>query len=404
MEKIKVAHIITRFDKGGSSENTFLTVVGLDKEKYDVILIKGLSLESEMGVREARSVKDNLTEVERCGIRILTISELVRKISPLYDLKAFVSLIKIFLKEKPHIVHTHTSKAGILGRWAAFFAKVPIIVHTPHGHVFWGYFGKCKTSFYIILEKLTACITDKIIALTEQEKKDHLRFRIAPEDRFLVVHSGINLDKFFNTSVDTAVIKRKLGIPESNLVVGTAGRLTPVKGHKYLIKAAEKIVKIGLDTTFVFLGDGELLDELKNMTSMLGIEENVKFLRWRQDVAEVMSTFDIFVLPSLNERMGRVLVEAMAMGKPIVASNVGGISDLVVDGKNGFLVPAGDVETMVVRINDLLESAEKRRKKGKYGKLRSINYSSDLMVKKIDRLYRAALQQKCIAKRPENRY
>ncbi|MCK4469022.1 MAG: glycosyltransferase, partial [Desulfobacterales bacterium] len=146
------------------------------------------------------------------------------------------------------------------------------------------------------------------------------------------------------------------------------------------------------------LGDGELLDELTNMTSMLGIEENVQFLGWRPDVPEVMSIFDIFVLPSLNEGMGRVLVEAMALGKPIVASNVGGITDLVVDGKNGFLVPTGDVETMVARINDLLESMGKRKKMGENGKSRAVNYSSDLMVKKIDQLYQAALQQKCIAK------
>jgi len=396
LEKIKVAHIITRFDKGGSSENTFLTVVGLDKEKYDVILIKGLSLESEMGVREARSVKDNLTEVERCRIRTLTIPELVRKISLLHDLKTFISLIKIFLKEKPHIVHTHTSKAGILGRWAAFFALIPVIVHTPHGHVFWGYFGRCKTTFYIILEKLTACITDKIIALTQQEKNDHLHFRIAPEDRFSVVHSGVDLDKFFNTSVNPAAMKKRLEIPEGNLVVGTVGRLTPIKGHRYLIEAAGKNLDVRPDTTFVFLGDGELLGELKNMATKLGVKENVKFLGWRDDVAEVMSVFDIFVLPSLNEGMGRVLVEAMALGKPVVASDVGGIPDPVVDCKNGYLVPVGDVETLVAKIKELLDDPGKMEEMGKCGKKIAVDYSANAMVQKIDQLYHELLRGKDI--------
>lgn len=389
--KIKTIHIITRLDKGGSAENTLLTVMGLDKERYDVVLVKGLSVESNMTEDEAGAVNKSVREAESGGVRVITVPGLVRRISPFYDLKAFFALIKILRYEHPDIIHTHTSKAGILGRWAAFLAKVPIIIHTPHGHVFWGYFGRCKTLFYIILERLTACITDKIIALTQREKKDHLHFHIAPEDKFSVVHSGINLDRFSRMSVDPAAMKRRLGIPEGNMVVGTVGRLTPVKGYKYLIKAAEKIVKTRLDTTFVFLGDGELLDELKNITSMFGIEENVKFLGWRQDVTEVMSTFDIFVLPSLNEGMGRVLVEAMALGKPIVASDVGGITDLVVDGKNGFLVPAGDVEIMVVRINDLLESAKKRKKMGENGKSRSVNYSSDLMVKKIDQLYHTML-------------
>ncbi|MBU4463314.1 MAG: glycosyltransferase family 4 protein, partial [Proteobacteria bacterium] len=351
----------------------------------------GLSVESNMADDETRAVEEMVKEAEREGIRIITVPGLVRRIHLFYDLKAFFALIKILRYEHPDIVHTHTSKAGIMGRWAAFLTGIPVIIHTPHGHVFWGYFGRCKTLFYIILEKLTACITDKIIALTEQEKKDHLHFLIASEDKFSVVHSGINLDRFSNLSVDPAVMKRELEIPEGNLVVGTAGRLTPVKGQRYLIEAARKIVDVKPDTTFVFLGDGELLNELKNMAFRLGIRENVKFLGWRPDVAEVMSTFDIFVLPSLNEGMGRVLVEAMAMGKPIVASDVGGIADLVVDGKNGFLVPAADVEIMVVRINDLLESAEKRKKMGENGKSRAANYSSNLMVKNIDQLYRAML-------------
>ncbi|MBU4343804.1 MAG: glycosyltransferase family 4 protein [Proteobacteria bacterium] len=389
--KIKTIHIITRLDKGGSAENTLLTVMGLDREIYDVFLVKGLSVESNMADDETRAVEEMVKEAEREGIRIITVPGLVRRIHLFYDLKAFFALIKILRYEHPDIVHTHTSKAGIMGRWAAFLTGIPVIIHTPHGHVFWGYFGRCKTLFYIILEKLTACITDKIIALTEQEKKDHLHFLIASEDKFSVVHSGINLDRFSNLSVDPAVMKRELEIPEGNLVVGTAGRLTPVKGQRYLIEAARKIVDVKPDTTFVFLGDGELLNELKNMAFRLGIRENVKFLGWRPDVAEVMSTFDIFVLPSLNEGMGRVLVEAMAMGKPIVASDVGGIADLVVDGKNGFLVPAADVEIMVVRINDLLESAEKRKKMGENGKSRAANYSSNLMVKNIDQLYRAML-------------
>ncbi|MDO9566917.1 MAG: glycosyltransferase family 4 protein [Candidatus Desulfaltia sp.] len=388
MKRIKVIHIITRLDKGGSAENTLLTVMGLDKERYDVVLVKGLSVESNMAEDEVRTVEKDLAEAEREGVRIITIPDLVRRIHPFYDLKAFFALIKILCHERPDIVHTHTSKAGILGRWAAFLAGIPVIIHTPHGHVFWGYSGRRKTSFYIMLEKITARITDKIVALTQQEKRDHLHFCIATEDKFSVVHSGINLDRFSRMSVDFAAMKRRLGIPEGNMVVGTVGRLTPVKGHKYLIKAAGKIVKTRPDTTFVFLGDGELSDELKKMTFSLGIEENIKFLGWRPDVAEVMSTFDIFALPSLNEGMGRVLVEAMALGKPIVASDIGGIPDLVVDGENGYLVPVGDVETLAARIRRLLDDPGKREEMGNTGQRYALKYSSEEMMKKIDRLYR----------------
>ena len=392
--KVKVIHIITRFDKGGSAENTLLTVRGLDKKRYDIILIKGLSLESEMGVRETRVVEHNLAEVERCGIRTLTISELVRKIHPLYDLKAFVSLVKIFLKENPHIVHTHTSKAGILGRWAAFFARVPIIVHTPHGHVFWGYFSRWKTLVFVLLERLTAHITDKIITLTEQEKRDHLRYNIASEDKFLHVHSGVDLNKFFNVSVDPSEMKRNLGMPDNAFVVGTAGRLTPVKGHRYLIKAAKEIVAIKPDIKFLFLGEGELQEELEKMASELNIRENIVFLGWRPDVAEVMSMFDIFALPSLNEGMGRVLVEAMALAKPIVASNIGGIPNLIMQGKNGLLVPVADAKALASGIEFLMTNPKKRGEMGSAGKKIAADYSVDSMMQKIDQLYLELLKKK----------
>ncbi|MDQ1330095.1 MAG: hypothetical protein QG578_358 [Thermodesulfobacteriota bacterium] len=396
MEKIKVIHIITRLDKGGSAENTLLTVEGLDKKIYDILLVKGLSIESGMTEDEAMAVEKSIRDAESKGVRILTVPGLVRKPDPFSDFKTFIELIKILRHEKPHIVHTHTSKAGILGRWAAFFAGVPIIIHTPHGHVFWGYFGRFKTSFYTILEKVAAFITDKIITLTEQEKNDHLRFRIAPMDKFSVVHSGIRLDGFSDPPVDPAVIRRKLGIPEKGLVIGTAGRHAAVKGQRYLIEAAVNITEAKPDTMFVFLGAGELSEELEDMALKLGVMEKVKFPGWRPDVAEVMSVFDLFVLPSLNEGMGRVLVEAMALGKPVVASNVGGIPDLVDHGKTGYLVPPGDVRSLSAAICDIIENPEKGKKMGENGKKKAAGYSADAMVMKIDKLYRALLQQKNI--------
>ena len=387
MEKIKVAHVITRFDKGGSAENTFLTVRGLDKKKYEVLLIKGLSQESVIGEKEAAAVDENLKEAERNGVRVLTLPFLVRSIAPLNDFSALFNLMKIFWQERPAIVHTHTSKAGILGRWAAFFAKVPVIVHTPHGHVFWGYFNKWKTSVFVFLERLTARITDSIITLTEHEKKDHLRFAIAPETKFTVIHSGVDLSKFSGVTVDAFEMKKKLGISEGTFVVGTVGRLTPVKGQRYLLEAATKVLQQRPDTAFVFLGDGELLTELTEMASSLGIKDHVKFLGWRPDVADVMATFDVFVLPSLNEGMGKVLVEAMAMGKPIIASNVGGIPDLVTHGLNGLLVPPADADAMADAIVTLHGDPSKAKRMAEKGNLIAAGYSVDAMIQKIDRLY-----------------
>jgi len=392
MKKYKVIHVITRFDKGGSAENTFLTVRGLDPEKYEVILIRGLARQSPAGIPEARAIANNLEEAGKAGVRILAIPELVRNIHPRDDLKALLKLVKIFRQERPHIVHTHTSKAGILGRWAARLSGVPVIIHTPHGHVFWGYFNRWETALYVFLERLTAAITDKIITLTEQENKDYLGRHIAPAGKFTTIHSGVALERFINGRVDPTDMKKELGIPANAFVVGTVGRLTAIKGHKYLIAAAQKALLTTPGMIFVFLGDGNLLDVLKAQADEAGIRDNVRFLGWRQDVAGVMSTFDIFVLPSLNEGMGKVLVEAMAMGKPIIASAVGGIPDLVVHGKNGLLVPGADAEAIAGSIELLCRDPARRKIMGEKGKVMAADYSAESMIRKIDRLYGALLE------------
>jgi glycosyltransferase involved in cell wall biosynthesis len=388
-DTIKLIHVITRFDKGGSAENTFLTVRDLDKSRYDVTLIRGLSRESQMGDREARAVEANLAALERSGVGMVAMPELVRELSPLNDFRAFMHLFRLFRKQRPRIVHTHTSKAGMLGRWAAFFAGVPIVIHTPHGHVFWGYFGKGTTALFILLERWTARITDRIIALTKQEMSDHLRFSIAPAEKFTVVHSGVDLGQFSRSQGDATAVRENLAIPQGSFVVGTAGRLTPVKGHRHLIEAAAGLVRQHRDMLFVFLGDGELMSDLKEMASAMGIGDQVKFLGWRPDVAEVMSTFDVFVLPSLNEGMGKVLVEAMAMGKPLIASDVGGIPDLVVQGENGLLVPPADSKALAQAVLDLYENPDKRRRMGEAGKRISAAYGVEAMLQKIDELYQA---------------
>ena len=171
------------------------------------------------------------------------------------------------------------------------------------------------------------------------------------------------------------------------------GRLTPVKGQRYLLEAAAKVVRQRPDTLFVFLGDGELLTELTEMASVLGIKDHVKFLGWRPEVADVMSTFDIFVLPSLNEGMGKVLVEAMAMGKPIIASNVGGIPDLVTHGLNGLLVPPADADAMADAIVTLHDDPSKAKKMAEKGKVIAAGYSVDAMIQKIDRLYTESMMR-----------
>ena len=394
MRKIKVVHIITRFDQGGSAENTFLTIRGLDRDRYDVTLVRGLSLESNMNGAEQKVVDERLAELSRCGVKVVTVPELVRRVDPLRDIKALVSIVGIIRQERPIIVHTHTSKAGLLGRLAAFLCRVPVIIHTPHGHVFWGYFTSWKTRFFIFLERVFALLTDRIITLTNQEKKDHIDVRIGREDQFRTIHSGVELKKFSESGVDSRSVRETLGIPNDALVVGTVGRLIPIKGSNFLLEAAGEVIKEKPETVFVFLGEGELQKLMEERALQLGIRDQIKFLGWRPDVASIMSTYDVFAFPSLNEGMGKALVEAMAMGKPVVASNVSGIRDLVVNGENGFLVPPAQPELLAKRITYLLQNPQVRQAFGAAGKKMAGGYNAESMVEEIDQLYLSLLTEK----------
>lgn len=397
MGNIKVLHIITRFDKGGSAQNTYLSLLGLRKKHYQLSLVSGLSLESEMKYEEIKAKEKDIQILESEGIEFIQCPFLLRRINVIKDLRAFFDIWRIIKKYNPLIVHTHSSKAGLMGRLAAKLAGTPIIVHTPHGHVFFGYFGPFKTKLFIIFEKLASRITDKIVALTNREKKDHILFKIAEEDKFSVIYSGIELNILKESSSEEKQnLKKELGIPENSLIVGTAGRLVPVKGPEFLVKASKYIISKYPDTYFMFTGDGPLEQDLKRKALEMGISDNIIFLGWRDDLAKIISIYDIFVLPSLNEGMGRVLVEAMALGKSIVASNVGGIPDLVIHGKNGFLVPPKNPKELAKYIQVLLEDKDKREKMGLAGKEMAYNFTSERMVEKIANLYKKLLTQKNI--------
>jgi len=387
MRKIRVIHVLTRFDKGGSAENTYLTCLGLDPERYDVQLVVGASEESDMGPEERACVEENLARLRARGVKILTLAELVRRVSPVNDLVSLFALWRLFCRERPRIVHTHTSKAGIVGRWAAWLAGVPVIVHTPHGHVFWGYFGPARTRFFILLEKLSALVTDRLVMLTEQERRDHLRVGIAPQERFVTIHSGIDLAPLAAARAARDEARRELGIPDGAFAVGTVGRLTAIKGPGVLMEAARAVIERRPEIVFVFLGAGELLEALQAQAAAAGIGAHVRFAGWRPDAARMMSALDCFAFPSINEGMGKALVEAMALEKPVVASRVGGIIDLVDDGVNGFLVPVADPQALAGRILFCLENPGTARRMARRAAETAAAYGSAAMVRKIEALY-----------------
>ncbi|KGM43136.1 hypothetical protein JY97_09335 [Alkalispirochaeta odontotermitis] len=387
----KILHIITRLDMGGSAQNTLLTCLKLSL-KFEMVLVYGLSQESNMTDSERGAVDRQTNDARVNGVKIVQIPSLLRRISPVNDIRALYDLVRIIKIEKPDIVHTHTSKAGILGRMAAILTKAPYIVHTPHGHVFYGHFGRAFSWIFLRLERLFAPLTDRVVALTDGESRDYTDLNVYPEDKLVQIHSGVAIERFKLQSICAVEKKRSLGLTENGSVVGFIGWLLPIKGPMHLLRAMEDVWQYHNDTILVFIGKGGLWVDLKAEACKNRANGRVHFLGWRNDVHEIMPIFDIFVLPSLNEGMGRVLVEAMAAGKPIVASDVGGIPDLVKHDYNGLLVAPGDEEELAASIKQLINDPKKAKIMGQRGRELCNQFSLEAMVEKIDNLYQELLE------------
>jgi glycosyltransferase involved in cell wall biosynthesis len=382
----KILHIITRLDMGGSAQNTLLTCLNLGR-KFEMVLVSGHSQESNMTDPEIEAVERQINDARVNGVKIVQISFLLRRISPVADIRALCDLVRIIKTEKPDIVHTHTSKAGILGRLAAIIGRVPLIVHTPHGHVFFGHFRPTLARIFLWIERLVAPITDRVVALTEGELRDYTDLKIYPSAKLVKIHSGVEVERFKQNSDNVVDKKRSLGLNLNDCIVGFIGWLLPIKGPMYLLNAMKEVWQEHNDVSLVFIGKGGLDVELRTEALKINANGRVKFLGWRNDIEQVLPLFDILVLPSLNEGMGRVLVEAMAAGKPIVASKVGGIPDLVKHDHNGLLVPPGNEKALAASIKQLINDPRKAKMMGQRGRELCTQFSLEAMLEKVDKLY-----------------
>jgi len=371
---------------GGSAQNTLQTCEKLCG-KYETILIHGLSYESRMTEREKRIIEDGVENVKAKGVKVIPLPAMVRSIRPFKDFKALMWLIWLMVKEKPDIVHTHSSKAGILGRLAAKISGVPQIIHTPHGHVFYGHFGPLTSKAFLRVEKIFSKFTDRMVALTDGEKDDYINLSVCPAEKILKIHSGVDIKQFMSRNGNRVEKRRSLGLDQNGAVVGFVGWLLPIKGPDYLLKAMDHVWQAHPETSLVLVGKGDLDLELRAEALRKNVNGRVKFLGWRDDVDEIIPLFDILVLPSLNEGMGRVLVEAMAAAKPVVASRVGGIPDLVRDGQTGYLVPPADEKALANGIIKLLDAPENAKRMGLRGREHGQQFSLEAMIEKLDNLY-----------------
>jgi glycosyltransferase involved in cell wall biosynthesis len=382
----KILHIITRLDMGGSAQNTLLTCRELS-DRYEMVLVHGLSLESNMTDSEKRMVQKGIDAAKTCGVRFVCMSSLVRRIRPVKDFRGLCALIWLLINEKPFVVHTHSSKAGILGRLAAILTRIPIIIHTPHGHVFFGHFGLLASKLFLWIEKWFAFLTDRIIALTEGEKEDYLKLSVGRPDKLITVHSGVDIQQFSNIEINVNEKKQTLGLLPNEFLVGFVGWLLPIKGPMHLLRAMASVWIEHPGVTLVVVGKGDLDVDLRAEALQLNADGRIKFLGWRDDIDEIMQIFDVLVLPSLNEGMGRVLVEAMAAGKPVIASNIGGIPDLVKHGHTGILVPPADEANLAGAIVRLVSNPKEARRMGELARIHSQRFSLETMIEKIDAIY-----------------
>jgi glycosyltransferase involved in cell wall biosynthesis len=387
----KVIHVITRLDHGGSAQNTMLTALGHDRAQFEPVVVAGYP-----GCWHAQggqlATEENCRKLEKAAIRWVLLPSLTREVHPIKDAQALWQLIRLFLHERPALVHTHTSKAGVLGRVAAWFARVPVIVHTPHGHVFYGHFGPFQSWLFLQIDRVLSVITDRLIALTDAERQDHLDRSVGKADRFAVVPSGIDRERFGRARAQGKHQPDWFGCPPDALVVGSVGWLTDIKGHEYLIAAVAKLKQDFPALHVVIVGSGDRHDDLLQQAESAGLRGAVHLLGHRDDVEACLAGMDLFVLPSLNEGMGRALIEAMAAGLPVIASRVGGIPAVISHERTGLLVPPRDADALAEALRRLLDRPEWAKQLG-VAASHSVDsrYGSASMVHAIESIFAEAL-------------
>lgn len=381
MNRYRIAHIITRLSLGGAQENTFHTVRLADQARFDVDLISGPTLGHEGSIEDA---------VKAAGISIIREPHLVRSPMPHRDWLALRGLTRKLIEGRYDLVHTHTSKAGFLGRLAAERAGIRRVVHTPHGNVFHGYFNGPVTRLYVWMERHAARRTSRIIELTEGGVKEHFAEGIGQREQFRVVFSGIDTAPYEGAIARRGETRAFLGIADTQIAIGGVGRLEAVKGFHYFVEMARQLHGQSSELTFFIAGDGAQAEQLKRKARDLPI----RFLARRSDVPDLMAAFDVLVVPSINEGMGRVILEAGAAGIPVVASRVGGIPDIVDHGETGLLVEPRSPDELACAVLALVHSPERRCLMGAAARAKVVpHFSLETMVQRIEAIYEELLHE-----------
>ncbi len=388
---MRIAHLITRLIIGGAQENTVLTCEGLQARGHEVTLITGPETGPEGSLLE---------EVRSAAFDVVVVDELRRSIRPWRDLKALGRLAALLGELRPDVVHTHSSKAGILGRLAAARAQVPMIVHTIHGMSFNRTQAWPVRQTYRLLERLAARHTHRILTVADAMAAQAVQARIAPPDRFITVYSGMRTDWFDPATCDRAAIRTRLGLQDRHVAVGTVARLFRNKGYEQLIPAMDRAARQNPDLRFVWVGDGAQRRHYEYELERLGLRDRVVLtgLLPPREVATVLAGIDLLVHASQWEGLPRAAVQALLMGKPVVSFAIDGAPEVVRPGQTGLLVPLNDRQALARAILELAANPGLRERMGRAGRQLCLRrFDAGVMVEAIERVY---LELAAAPKRP----
>lgn len=385
-KRVRVLHLITRMIVGGAQENTMLTAALLNKEHFDVEIICGPQTGPEGSLIE---------ECRQVGIKIQVLPELVRELNPYKDVIAFVKLFRILKGGRYAIIHTHSSKAGILGRLAGKAAHTPIVFHTVHGWSFHDYMQPWLKKLYIILERITAKFTDRLIAVTKKDIQKGINVGIGKPEQYTLIRSAIPLEQFQQEPIKKNLLRQQFGIPQNAPVIGTISRLSPQKNPFEWVDIASEIYAKEPSAYFLFVGDGPLRQAVLEHVEQKGLATRIIFTGLRRDASDLLNCMDIFLLSSLWEGLPRVIPQAMCVGVPVVAYAVDGVSEIIIDRVNGIVCKPHHIRDAANSCLELINSASLREKICTEAyRTATLNFDLRKMICALEDLYFDSLQQK----------
>ncbi len=383
---LKVLHIITHLAVGGATKNLLALCRLSDRACFSPAVLCGATASDEAMLDGAQ---------EGGGISVHLLPRLRRPLSPLADYFAYWDMVHWLRAHPVDVVHTHGSKAGVLGRLAASKAGVPVIVHTVHG---WGHHARqhpLVRGFYIAAERRAARVTDRLIVVADSDRERGIADGIGRLGQYQTVRPGIDIPRFRDVTADPRAVKEALGLPPDALVVGTVSRLAAQKAPLDFVRMAAAVHARRPNVHFVFVGGGPLAELMADAVRTAGLTDVVHLLGYREDVPLLLRALDVFVLNSLWEGLPAVFAQAMCAALPIVATRAGGASEAVMENENGFLTAPGDPDALAARVLSLLDNPALRRQMGTRGlSLADPLFSEAHMVHQIEALYLALAHQK----------